>query len=74
MFVIELHDPAMRGFLRKLLEQLHFISFREVQEAEAGNYNREALLARFRDLQQKRPFKGIEDPVEWQKNLRDEWE
>jgi hypothetical protein len=35
---------------------------------------KEKLLATFKKMQQKNLFKTIENPVTWQKQLRDEWE
>jgi hypothetical protein len=35
---------------------------------------REKLFEVFKKMQKADLFKKIDDPVEWQKNLRDEWE
>ena len=39
-----------------------------------GNYNKELLLKAFEKAQQKEVFRNIDNSVDWQKNLRDEWE
>lgn len=35
---------------------------------------KERLLAAFREIQKTDIFRDIEDPSEWQRKLRDEWE
>ncbi len=35
---------------------------------------KEKLLITFKKMQQNRLFESIENPVKWQKQLRDEWE
>jgi GTP-binding protein EngB required for normal cell division len=35
---------------------------------------KEKLLATFKKMQQNRLFENIENPVNWQKQLRDEWQ
>ncbi|HMJ09180.1 MAG TPA: hypothetical protein VK468_09250 [Pyrinomonadaceae bacterium] len=40
----------------------------------AGDANKKKLLAAFRKAQEAGLFNDIEDPSEWQRNLRDEWD
>lgn len=35
---------------------------------------KEKLLATFKKIQQKKLFTSIDNPITWQKQLRDEWE
>jgi len=44
------------------------------EEAPKRNYDPEKLLAALKKLQEMNPFRDIEDPVEWQRKQRDEWE
>ncbi len=43
-------------------------------QEDVGNYDKQALLDAFKDAQKLNVFSGIENPVEWQKKMRDEWE
>lgn len=42
--------------------------------SEETNIKKERLLDAFRDAQKADVFRGIKDPSEWQRKLRDEWE
>jgi hypothetical protein len=41
---------------------------------EQGNYNKQSLLLAFQKATQKGVFQHITNAVQWQKQLRDEWE
>jgi hypothetical protein len=41
---------------------------------DEGNYNKQELLSAFEEAQNLNVFSEIENAVEWQKKLRDEWE
>lgn len=41
--------------------------------SNSGQKN-EKLIAAFKKAQEANIFRGIDDPVEWQRNLRDEWD
>lgn len=41
---------------------------------ENGNYDKQDLLLAFENAQKLNVFSKIENSVEWQKQLRDEWE
>ncbi len=45
-----------------------------VEQPLNGLSKKEKLLATFKKLQQTPIFDSIENPVTWQKQLRDEWE
>ena len=44
------------------------------EEPEAVPSKKERLLNAFKKAQEANLFKDIEDPVEWQRKLRDEWD
>ena len=41
---------------------------------EKGNYDKQKLLSAFQEAQNLNIFSDIDNPVEWQKQIRDEWE
>ena len=41
---------------------------------ETGNYDKQELLSAFKSAQKLNPFSDIKNSVEWQKQIRDEWE
>ncbi len=41
---------------------------------EKGNYNKQELLSAFEEAHNLKVFSDIENAVEWQKQIRDEWE
>jgi hypothetical protein len=43
-------------------------------QEDVGNYDKQALLDAVKDAQKLNVFSGIENPFEWQKKMRDEWE
>lgn len=45
-----------------------------VQSTEDMLAKKERLLAAMKEMQKTDIFRNIEDPVEWQRKLRDEWE
>jgi hypothetical protein len=45
-----------------------------VETPSSNVSKKEKLLATFKKMQQKNLFKTIDNPVTWQKQLRDEWE
>ena len=47
---------------------------KEITPHTKGNYNKEALLHSLNKAKQKGVFRTIDNPVEWQKKIRDEWE
>lgn len=44
------------------------------EEPSGRNYDPEKLKAALLKVQEMNPFRNIEDPVEWQRKQRDEWE
>ena len=44
------------------------------EEPAGRNYDPEKLKAALLKVQEVNPFRDIEDPVEWQRKQRDEWE
>lgn len=45
-----------------------------VETTEEWKEKKEKLFAAFKKAQKSQLFRDIEDPVEWQKKLRDEWD
>lgn len=45
-----------------------------LETPEDKKAKKEALFAAFEKLAKANPFAEIEDPVEWQRKLRDEWQ
>jgi hypothetical protein len=45
-----------------------------VEQSKTALSKKEKLLATFKKMQQNRLFESIENPVKWQKQLRNEWE
>lgn len=45
-----------------------------VQSSEEKLAKKERLFAALKEMQKADIFRNIEDPVEWQRKLRDEWE
>lgn len=43
-------------------------------EVETPQISKQGLLAAFKNLQKTNVFSSIENPIVWQKKLRDEWE
>lgn len=43
-------------------------------EVETPQISKQGLLAAFKNLQKTNVFSSIENPIIWQKKLRDEWE
>jgi hypothetical protein len=41
---------------------------------EKDNYNKQELLSAFEEAHSLNIFAEIDNPVEWQKHIRDEWE
>ena len=61
----EIRLPEERRALLTILDEAP----KESPESKKAN-----LLAVFEKIQKANLFKDIEDPTEWQKQLRDEWE
>jgi hypothetical protein len=47
------------------------VTFETTEDKQA---KKDKLFAAFEKLAEANPFAGIENPVEWQRKLRDEWE
>jgi hypothetical protein len=45
-----------------------------VEQSKTVLSKKEKLLATFKKMQQNRLFENIDNPVKWQKQVRDEWE
>ena len=65
--------------LKKLLQQVSFVkSIEEAAMADNGHEESESTLERIKKIQQeignKNLFKDIKDPVEWQREIRKEWD
>jgi hypothetical protein len=45
-----------------------------IETPEEKQAKKDRLFAAFEKLAETNPFAGIENPVEWQRKLRDEWE
>ena len=45
-----------------------------LETAEDKKAKKDRLFAAFKELAKANPFAEIENPVEWQRKLRDEWE
>ncbi len=45
-----------------------------VESSEDKKARKDRLFAAFEKLAEANPFAEIEDPMEWQRKLRDEWE
>jgi hypothetical protein len=45
-----------------------------VEQYKTALSKKEKLLTTFKKMQQNRLFENIDNPVKWQKQLRDEWE
>jgi ABC-type thiamine transport system substrate-binding protein len=46
----------------------------KVESSDDTAAKKERLFAAFKKLQEADVFRNIEDPVEWQRKLRDEWD
>lgn len=44
------------------------------EEVAEPNYDKQALLSAFEKAKELKAFKGIKDSINWQKQVRDEWE
>lgn len=44
------------------------------EKKPSGNYNQQKLLSLFKEAKAINAFRNIEDSIEWQKDVRDEWE
>jgi len=58
-------------YFTNMLENFVYVNINQFTETEN---NKEKLLSALEKLQKKDIFKNIDDPVQWQKDLRDEWE
>jgi Xaa-Pro aminopeptidase len=72
-------EDEQAGLLKKLLEQVSFVkSIEESPAIDAENSGAETTLEQIKKIQQeignKNLFKGIKDPVEWQREIRKEWD
>ena len=71
-------EDEQAGLLKKLLEQVSFV--KSIEEASIDNEHQEteSTLERIKKIQQdignKTLFKDIKDPVEWQREIRKEWD
>lgn len=72
-------DDENAGMLKKLLKEVSFVkSVEEEKVIEKGTSSKETSLERIKKILDeaigKNLFKDIEDPVEWQRELRKEWD
>jgi hypothetical protein len=70
-------EDEQAGLLKKLLEQVSFV--KSIEEAPmVDNGYQETSFERIKKIQQeignKNLFKDIKDPVEWQREIRKEWD
>lgn len=80
MFEIEFETEVNQGAIQipvqyQLIDnsKVKVILIYDKQEKK-GNYDKQALLNIFEKAQQKEVFKDINSSLNWQKQLRDEWE
>ena len=75
-----IHLPAGYPELANAQLRVLVLSAKPTQEqAEAAalaqrQAKRERLIAAFERLRELNPYRAITDPVQWQRDLRDEWE
>ncbi|MDR3693967.1 hypothetical protein [Mucilaginibacter sp.] len=67
------------GMLKKLLQEVSFVkSIEEEKVIKNDTSGDESSLERIKkildEVKEKNLFKDIEDPVEWQRNVRKEWD
>ena len=80
IITIQLQSAEELAWLQPLLQQLQEKQIQvNVQPEPApvpppGNYDPQALTLAIEKAQAHKPFRHIDDPVAWQKKLRDEWE
>lgn len=72
-------DDENAGMLKKLLKEVSFVkSVEEEKVIEKGTSSKETSLERIKKIldeaKGKNLFKDIEDPVEWQRKIRKEWD
>jgi hypothetical protein len=72
-------EDEQAGLLKKLLEQVSFVkSIEEASMVDNGYQETGSPFERIKKIQQeignKNLFKDIKDPVEWQREIRKEWD
>ena len=65
-----LKENAISNFTA-MLENFVYININQLSETKS---NKEESLSALEKLQKKDIFKNINDPIQWQKDLRNEWE
>lgn len=59
--------------LTKILKNMRFV--KQIEEEKSIGSNQYSNLRKiFSNTESDKIFQGINDPVQWQKNIRDEWE
>ena len=77
IITIELQSPEEMAWLQPLLVELQHRSVQvKIQQPplQAGSFDLEALLNAVQEAGKLGVFAEIQDPVTWQKQIRDEWE
>ena len=80
IITIQLQSPEEMAWLQPLLQQLQekqvpvSIQMEPLPAPPPRNYNPEALRLAIQQAEATRVFRWIDDPVAWQKSVRDEWE
>jgi hypothetical protein len=71
-------EDEQAGLLKKLLEQVSFVKSIEEEPIAIELQKNESALEQIKKIQQeignKNLFKDIKDPVEWQREIRKEWD
>lgn len=72
---ITVDNRSNAQLLSKLLKSMAFVKKVEEDLPDSKEVNQFVLLKNiFNSIESDSMFRNINDPIEWQKNIRDEWE